>query len=443
MQWQDGYKKKLVTADEAVKHIKSHDRVALGHATGEPSTLIDAMVRHAAAYEHVEIVHKVAMGPCEYCKKEYANHFHHNSFFLGANTRESVNGGWADYTPIFFHEMPEFLRNRYQPDVTMLMVSPPDAHGYCSLGVSVDYTKAAAECSKVVIAEVNPQMPRTHGDCFIHVDDIDYIIESNTPLIDLFPPKLSDVERAIGSNVASLVQDGDCLQLGIGAIPDAVLAGLGNLNDLGLHTEMFSDGAVTLLEEGKINNKKKNLNPGRSVATFLMGSRKLYDYVDDNPAVMMMPVDYVNDPRIACQNDNLVAINSCVQVDLMGQVVSDSVGLRQISGVGGQVDFVRAASMSRGGRAIIAMPSTSNGKISKIVPFINEGAAVTTSRFDVDYVVTEIGLTRLKGKTLRQRAISLIEIAHPDFRDGLKEEYEKRFHEAYPAHLAAEIVNAR
>jgi len=436
MQWQDDYKKKVVSAHEAVTHIQSHNRVVLGHATGEPQTLIAAMVDNAAAYERVEIIHKVAMGPSVYCQKEYAKNFYHNSFFVGASAREAVNGGWADYTPMFFHEMPSFLRDRYRPDVTMLSVSPPDIHGYCSLGVSVDYTKAATESSKIVIAEINKKMPRTHGDCYIHISDIDYIVESNVDLINLFPPNLTDVERAIGANVAALVNDGDCLQLGIGAIPDAVLASLTNLNDLGMHTEMFSDGAVDLIEAGNINNRAKNFNHGKSVATFLMGSRKLYDYVDDNPSVMMMPVDYVNDPRTACQNDNLVAINSCIQIDLMGQVVSDSVGLRQISGVGGQVDFVRAATMSKGGRAIIAMPSTSRGTISKIVPFINEGATVMTSRFDVDYVATEIGLTRLKGKTLRQRAVSLIEIAHPDFRDGLKEEFERRFHESYPANAA-------
>lgn len=436
MQWQSDFKKKLVSADEAVKHIKSHDRVVIGHATGEPQTLVDAMVRNAAAYEQVEIIHKVPAGTCDYCKEEYKNNFHHNSFFLGAQTRKAVAGGWADYTPIFFHELPDFLRERYQPDVTLLMVSPPDVHGYCSLGVSVDYTKAAAESSKIRIAEVSKHMPRTHGDCFIHVSQLDYIVETDAPLHELNPPNLSDIELAIGNNVAALVNDGDCLQLGIGAIPDAVLAGLTTKNDLGLHTEMFSDGAVDLINAGNINNCLKNFNRNKIVATFLMGTRKLYDYVHDNPAVMMMPVDYVNSPRIACQNDNLVAINSCVEVDLLGQVVSDSVGLRQISSVGGQVDFVRATAMSKGGRSIMAMPSTSKGKFSKIVPLINEGAAVTTSRYDVDYIVTEIGATRLKGKTLRQRAVSLTEIAHPDFRNALKEEYEKRFHEPYPKETA-------
>ena len=272
-------------------------------------------------------------------------------------------------------------------------------------------------------------MPRTMGDSFIHVSKLDYIVEQETDLIELAPPHIGDVERAIGENIASLVKDGDCLQLGIGAIPDAVLLFLKDKKDLGIHSEMFSDGVVELVEAGVITNAKKNIHKGKSVATFLMGTRRLYDYVDNNPEVAMMPVDYVNDPRVICQNDNLVSINSCVQVDLMGQVVSTCVGLRQISGVGGQVDFVRGANMSRGGRTIMAMPSTAaKGTISKIVPLIDEGAAVTTSRYDVNYVVTEYGIAQLKGKTLRERARELIAIAHPDFREGLIKVYEERFH---------------
>jgi 4-hydroxybutyrate CoA-transferase len=314
----------------------------------------------------------------------------------------------------------------------MLQCSPPDEHGYVSLGVSVDYTKGAAENSQLVIAQVNKNMPRTLGDSFLHVTKIGCLVEIDAPIIELAPPKITDVERAIGENVAKLIRDGDTLQLGIGAIPDAVLLFLKEKNDLGIHTEMFSDGVVELVEAGVITNKAKTLHRGQSVATFLMGTRRLYDYVDNNPAVAMYPVDYVNDPYVIAKNDNLVSINSCVQIDIMGQVVSTSAGLRQISGVGGQIDFVRGANMSKGGRAIMAMPSTTGkGKISKIVPFLDQGSAVTTSRNDVNYVVTEFGVAQLRGKSLRKRAEALIEIAHPDFREELRAEFRRRYPRNY------------
>lgn len=432
MEWKNWYKEHLCSAEEAVSRIKSGDRVVIAHATGEPSYVVDAMVANAASYKDVEIVHMVASGKCEYCKPEYAANFRHNGFFLGSNTRKAVEEGRGDYTPIFFSEIPNLLRTEMQPDVTLIHVTPPDEHGYVSLGVSVDYTKPAAEVSKLVIAQVNPSMPRTHGDSFMHVTDIDCFVEHDAPIIELAPPKIGEVERAIGQNVASLVKDGDTLQLGIGAIPDAVLLFLKEKNDLGIHTEMFSDGVVELVEAGVITNKAKTLHPGKSVSTFLMGTKRLYDYVNNNPAVAMYPVDYVNDPYVIRQNDNLVSINSCVQVDLMGQVVSTSVGLRQISGVGGQVDFVRGANMSKGGRAIMAMPSTAGGgKISKIVPFLDHGAAVTTSRNDVNYVITEYGIAQLRGKSLRARAEALIQIAHPDFRDEMREEFRRRFPGSY------------
>ena len=337
-----------------------------------------------------------------------------------------------DFTPVYFSEIPGLLREDLRPNVTLLQCSPPDAHGYVSLGVSVDYTKPAAEASDLVIAQVNQNMPRTLGDSFLHVTQIGCLGEADTPVIELAPPKIGDVERAIGENVASLVRDGDTLQLGIGAIPDAVLLFLKEKNDLGIHTEMFSDGVVELVEAGVITNKAKTLHRGQSVATFLMGTRRLYDYVNNNPAVAMYPVDYVNDPYVIGQNDNLVSINSCVQVDIMGQVVSTSAGLRQISGVGGQVDFVRGANLSKGGRAIMAMPSTTGkGKISKIVPFLDQGSAVTTTRNEVNYVITEYGIAKLKGKSLRQRAEALIRIAHPDFRDELTAEFRRRYPRDY------------
>lgn len=432
MTWRTWYKEHLFTPEQAVQQIKSGQRVVVAHACGEPSIILDALVANAAQYENVEIIHMVAMGKAAYCQPQYDKNFHHNAFFLGGSTRAAAAEGRVDFTPVYFSEIPSLLREDLRPNVTLLQCSPPDAHGYVSLGVSVDYTKPAAEASDLVIAQVNPNMPRTLGDSFLHVTQIGCLVEADTPVIELAPPKIGDVERAIGENVASLVRDGDTLQLGIGAIPDAVLLFLKEKNDLGIHTEMFSDGVVELVEAGVITNKAKTLHRGQSVATFLMGTRRLYDYVNNNPAVAMYPVDYVNDPYVIGQNDNLVSINSCVQVDIMGQVVSTSAGLRQISGVGGQVDFVRGANLSKGGRAIMAMPSTTGkGKISKIVPFLDQGSAVTTTRNEVNYVITEYGIAKLKGKSLRQRAEALIRIAHPDFRDELTAEFRRRYPRDY------------
>lgn len=432
MTWRTWYKEHLFTPAQAVQQIKSGQRVVVAHACGEPSIILDALVANAAQYENVEIIHMVAMGKAAYCQPQYDKNFHHNAFFLGGSTRAATAEGRVDFTPVYFSEIPGLLREDLRPNVTLLQCSPPDAHGYVSLGVSVDYTKPAAEASDLIIAQVNQNMPRTLGDSFLHVTQIGCLVEADTPVIELAPPKIGDVERAIGENVASLVRDGDTLQLGIGAIPDAVLLFLKEKNDLGIHTEMFSDGVVELVEAGVITNKAKTLHRGQSVATFLMGTRRLYDYVNNNPAVAMYPVDYVNDPYVIGQNDNLVSINSCVQVDIMGQVVSTSAGLRQISGVGGQVDFVRGANLSKGGRAIMAMPSTTGkGKISKIVPFLDQGSAVTTTRNEVNYVITEYGIAKLKGKSLRQRAEALIRIAHPDFRDELTAEFRRRYPRDY------------
>lgn len=432
MTWRTWYKEHLFTPAQAVQQIKSGQRVVVAHACGEPSIILDALVANAAQYENVEIIHMVAMGKAAYCQPQYDKNFHHNAFFLGGSTRAAAAEGRVDFTPVYFSEIPGLLREDLRPNVTLLQCSPPDAHGYVSLGVSVDYTKPAAEASDLVIAQVNQNMPRTLGDSFLHVTQIGCLVEADTPVIELAPPKIGDVERAIGENVASLVRDGDTLQLGIGAIPDAVLLFLKEKNDLGIHTEMFSDGVVELVEAGVITNKAKTLHRGQSVATFLMGTRRLYDYVNNNPAVAMYPVDYVNDPYVIGQNDNLVSINSCVQVDIMGQVVSTSAGLRQISGVGGQVDFVRGANLSKGGRAIMAMPSTTGkGKISKIVPFLDQGSAVTTTRNEVNYIITEYGIAKLKGKSLCQRAEALIRIAHPDFRDELTAEFRRRYPRDY------------
>ena len=428
MNWKTIYNKRLTTAEEAVKKIKSGDRVATSHSVGEPTFVIDAMIRNREAYRDVEIVHMVPMGSSEYAQAGMERYFRHNSVFVGTATRQTIKAGHGDYTPCYFSQIPNLFSRTLPLDVAIVHVSTPDEHGYCSCGVSVDYSKTAAEQAKFVIAQVNRHMPRTLGDTFLHVSRFDCIVEHDAPLIVLEPPKITSVERAIGEHCASLINDGDCLQLGIGAIPDAVLLFLKDKKDLGIHSEMFSDGVVELVEAGVINNQKKNFNKGASIATFLMGTQRLYDYVHNNPAVNMYPATYTNDPYIAGQNDNLVSINSCLQVDLLGQVCSEMIGYSQYSAVGGQVDFVRAAALSRGGRSIIAMPSTAaSGRLSRIVSVLDEGAAVTTSRNDVEYVITEYGIANLRYYTVRDRARALINIAHPKFRDELKEAFERRF----------------
>ncbi|WP_085831882.1 acetyl-CoA hydrolase/transferase family protein [Clostridium merdae] len=432
MDWKDLYAQRKVSAEEAVSHVRSGDRVVTPNAAGAPIHLIDALVARKDELKNVEIAHMVPLAKAPYATPEMEGHFIHNSIFVGGATRATVEAGIGDYTPCFFHKVPELFDTTLPVDVAFIHVSKPDEHGWCSYGVTVDYQKHAAEVAKLVVAQVNENMPRTLGDCFIHVSEIDYIVECNEPILELGAPKITEIEKKIGGYCAELIHDGDTLQLGIGAIPDAVLLFLKDKKDLGIHTEMFSDGVVELVEAGVINNSKKTLHKGKSVATFLMGSRRLYDYVHNNPAVEMYPVNYVNDPVVIAKNDNLVSINSCVQIDLLGQVVSESIGPVQISGVGGQIDFIRGASMSRGGRSILAMNSTAaGGKVSKIVPFIDQWSAVTTSRNDVQYIVTEYGIAELRGHTMRDRARSLIEIAHPNFRDSLKEEFEKRFHSKY------------
>ncbi|MBS4536741.1 acetyl-CoA hydrolase/transferase family protein [Clostridium sp. D2Q-14] len=428
MNWKSIYKDKIVTPEKAVKNIKSKNRVVVGHAVGEPSLFLDVMVKNKDIYSDVEIVHLVPMGNAEYVKDGMEPYFRHNALFAGRATRKAINSGKADFTPCFFYQVPKLLREDLPVDVALVQLTSPDDHGYCSFGVSNDYTKPAAEMAKLIIAEINDQMPRILGDNFIHISDLDYIVENSHPVIELTPGKIREVEKKIGKYCASLIDDGSTLQLGIGSIPDAVLLFLKDKKDLGIHSEMISDGVVELVESGVITNKKKTIHPGKSVATFLMGSKRLYDYANNNPSIEMHSVDYVNNPAVIMKNYKMVSINSCVQVDLMGQVASESVGLKQISGVGGQVDFIRGASMGEDGRSIIAMPSTAaKGKVSKIVPLLDKGATVTTSRNDVDFIVTEYGIAKLKGKTLRERAEALINIAHPDFRVDLAKEYERRF----------------
>lgn len=429
MSWNDIYQSRLSSVEDALKHIPNHSRVVTGHAAGEPSWLLTKLAEHKDWFHDVEICHMVSLGANEYCKEDMVGHFRHNALFVGKNTKQAVNDGRGDYTPCFFYEIPRLFETSLPIDVALIMTTPPDDNGKVSLGVSVDYTKAAVKNAKYVIAQVNDQMPFTYGDSLVDVSEIDCFVEHSVPLPELMPAKLTEIEKAIGKNCASLIQDGDTLQLGIGAIPDAVLLSLKDKKDLGIHSEMFSDGVVELVEAGVITNRKKELLPGKMIANFLMGTKRLYDFADHNEAVGMYPADFTNDPVIVAKNDHIVCINSCVQIDLQGQACSESVGLKQISGVGGQVDFIRGASMADHGISILAFPSTAaKGKISKIVPFLDEGAAVTTSRNDIDYVVTEYGVAHLRGKTLRERAKALIEIAHPDFRSGLVDEYERRFH---------------
>jgi 4-hydroxybutyrate CoA-transferase len=416
--WKDQYVKKVVSVEQAIKSIHSGNRVVVGHAAGEPIILVDELVKQKDRLQNVEIVHMVPLRECKYCLPGMENHFRHNSLFAGLGTRKAIREGRTDYTPVLFSEIPRLFRDKILPvDVALIQVSSPDGDGYFSYGVSIDYTMQAAQSAKIVIAEINKQMPRTRGSR-IHISEINYVVETDRPLLEISHPEITNVEESIGRNIASLIPNKANLQLGIGAIPDAALLFMRDKEDLGIHTEMFSDGVVDLYKKGIITNQYNNLNPGKFTATFLMGTRRLYDFVDDNLYVDMHPVDYTNNVMIAGQVNNLISINSAIQVD----------GYQQFSGVGGQVDFVRASSLSPGGKSIIAFPSTSkNNTISRIVPLLNEGACVTTSRNDVHYIVTEYGIANLRGKSVRQRAIELIKIAHPDFQDQLEKDFISRF----------------
>jgi len=429
MQWQNEYRSKLRSAEEAVKVIKSGNRVYVHPGCAVPEVLVNAMCARYQELEDVEVVHILTVGECQYSRPEMEGHFRHNALFIGKNVRKAVNDGRADFTPIFLSEICLlFTRNLLPLDVTLIQVSPPDKHGFCSFGVGIETTKCAAELGKIVIAQVNQQMPRTLGDSFIHVDKITYCVEVNVPLKELpqvsgeITPAESQIYERIGKNISTLIEDGSTLQLGIGAIPDAVLHYLHDKNDLGLHTEMFSDGVVKLVEEGVITNERKTLHVGKIIASFVLGTRPLFDFIDNDPVIEFHPSIYVNDPYIIAKNDKMVAINSAIEVDLTGQVCADSIGKDFFSGFGGQLDFIRGASRSRRGKPVIALPATAkNGGLSRIVPMLSPGAGVTTTRGDVHYVVTEFGVADLFGKTVRQRAHELIEIAHPDFRSELEQ----------------------
>ena len=415
---------KAVTAEEAVKVIKNNDRIYIQAAAAAPQILINAMTDRHEELRNVEVCHLHIEGETPYANPLLRDSFHVNSFFIGKNVRHTIKAGNGSYTPVFLSEVPNlFKRNIVPLDVVFIQVSPPDKHGYCSLGVTVAATLAAIDSAKTVIAQINPQMPRTHGDGIIHISELDIFVEHDSPIHTHFLPKLDEIEIKIGKNVAGLIDDGATLQMGIGSIPNAVLTQLTHHKNLGLHTEMFSDGVIDLILNDVINGNSKGINPGRAMATFLMGSKRLYDYVDDNPFVEMRTCDFVNDVAIIRQNPKMVAINSAVEIDVTGQVCADSIGTKLFSGVGGQMDFIRGASLSEGGKAIIAIPSQTNKGISRIVPFLNKGAGVVTTRAHVHYVVTEYGVAELYGKTIKQRVKALVNIAHPNHREWIEKEY--------------------
>jgi acyl-CoA hydrolase len=426
--WAERLRARTVNADEALAVVQSGNRVFIHGAAATPHALVAALGRRLTDVAGVETVSIHTVGEAPYAAPEHADHVRHRALFIGANVRAAVNEGRADYVPIFLSDIPALFRNGALPiDVALLNVSPPDEHGYCSLGTSVDVAKAAAEQARVVIAMVNAAMPRTLGDSFIHADRITYaVLEDAPPYADVAEPP-SDEERRIGEQIAALVEDGSTLQLGIGAIPNAAAAALRDRCDLGVHTELFSDGVVDLVEAGVITGARKSLHRGKIVSSFVVGSERAYQFVHNNPGVELHPIDYTNDTSIIRRHDRMVTINSAIEVDLTGQVCADSIGTQFYSGVGGQMDFMRGAALSRGGKPIIALPSTAKGRtLSRIVPFLKQGAGVVTSRAHVHYVATEFGVAYLHGRSIRERAQALIGIADPAFREELSRHARER-----------------
>jgi acyl-CoA hydrolase len=415
---------KYVTAAEAVKVVKSGDRVYLQAAAAAPTVLANALTARAEELRDVEVCHLHTEGEARYAAPEYAASFHVNSFFIGCNVRHTLSAGNGSYTPVFLSELPLLFRKNVVPiDVAFIHVSPPDLHGYCSLGVSVEATVAAIENAKIVVAQVNPNMPRTFGDGIIHVSKIDYLVEVVTEIYTQVPLQSTPEENTIGKYIASLIDDRSTLQMGIGSIPNAALRQLTNHKDLGLHTEMFSDGIIDLIEKDVITCNYKGIFQGRVLATFLIGSQRLYTFVNDNPFIEMKEASIVNDSARIRKNPKMVAVNSAIEVDLTGQVCADSIGSRMYSGVGGQMDFIRGASLSQGGKAIIALPSITKKGESRIVPFLKQGAGVVTTRAHIHYVLTEYGIADLYGKTLKQRAAAMVKIAHPNHREFIEKAY--------------------
>jgi acetyl-CoA hydrolase len=425
--WLKRYNSHITSVSEAVKLIKSGDKIVVQPGCAVPLTLINAMVDRKEELRDVEIYHVLVVGELPYLKPGMEKHFKHKAFFIGANARAAINEGRAEFVPIFLSEVTLlFKRGVIQADIALIHVSPPDEHGFCSFGIDVGNIKTPAEKAKCVIAQVNKQMPRGLGNSFIHVNKLDYIVEVDEPLQELAQvdpdasPELLEVFDKIGKNVADMIEDGSTLQMGIGAIPDAVLRYLHDKKDLGVHTEMFSDGLVELVEEGVVNGEKKTLHQGKIIAGFVLGTKRAFDFIDNNPIFEFHPQEYVNDPFLISRNNKMVAINSAIEIDLTGQVCADSMGTKMYSGIGGQVDFMRGSSHSEGGKPIIALPSaTKDLKYSKIVSTLKPGAGVVTTRGDVHYVVTEYGVAYLFGKSVQERAKALIEIAHPAYRDEL------------------------
>lgn len=428
MSWMDQYKAKLCTPQEAVSGIKSNDFVWISGNAAAPFSLMEALAARASELKRVQLSHVLLMGDDPFSRPGMEESFHHNSLFVGAGDRASVNDGRSAYVPIHLHMIPRAIRTgACKVDTAMIQCSPPDDHGFMSLGVEVVANKAVLEVAKTLILEVNEQTPRLLGDCFVHVSKATKIVEVSRPLLELKGKPPTEVERKIGGFVADMIPDGATLQLGIGGIPDAVLSLLEGKRDLGIHTEMIADGLMRAMEQGIITGTKKTLHPGKVIGTFALGTQKLYDFIHDNPLFELHPVDHTNDPFIVAQNDNQIAINSALEVDLTGQVCSDSIGTYIYSGFGGQLDFIRGAAASKGGKPIIALPATAKGgTMSRIVPKLKEGSGVVTTRADVHYVVTEFGVANLWGKNLQERAKSLIEVAHPDFKEMLEKEARER-----------------
>lgn len=435
------YASKIVCAAEAVSHIRRGQRVFIGSGAAEPQALVAALASRGADLADNQLIHIRSLGVAPYAESKFPDRFRYNTFFIGDNVRAAVSEGVADYTPMFLSEVPNLFRTGKAPiDVALIQVTPPDVHGFCSYGVSVDIVKAAAETARMVIAEVNPQMPRTLGDSFIHVDRLDLLVENDVPILELKGDLPDETARRIGRHIAELVEDGSTLQMGIGTIPDSVLHELMDRKNLGVHSEMFSDGIMQLIEKGVVTGAHKTIHRNKVISSFALGTRQLYDFIHDNPMFEFYPNEYSNDPFVIGQNSKMVAINSALEVDLTGQVCSDSLGTYFYSGIGGQVDFIRGAARSEGGKPIIALPSTvciDGEHESRIASVLKTGAGVVTSRGDVHYVVTEFGSVNLHGLSIRERALALIHIAHPDFREGLMREARDR-HLVYADQIVVE-----
>jgi acetyl-CoA hydrolase len=417
MTWKD----RVISAQQAAAKVRSGERIFLTGNCSTPLRFLHALLERHEELNEVEVVQLLGFGPEEYITPDISEHIRINSLFIAPNIRNAVNQGLADFTPIFLSEIPGLFRSgRLLLDTAVVQVSPPDAHGYCSYGVEVGVTKSAAETAGLVIAEVNPNMPRALGDSFIHVDQIDYFVEVDYQLPEVIAPPPDETQQGIAAHIAELVPDAATLQLGIGGIPNAVLGLLGGHKNLGIHTELFSDGVMEMIEKGVITNSRKSIHPGKVISGFVIGSRQLFKYIDDNPIFELHPTEYVNDPFVIAQNDRMISINSAIEVDLTGQVCADSMGTKFYSGVGGQLDFVRGAARSNGGMTFIALPSTARrGTVSRIVPYVKQGAGITTSRNDVHYIATEFGVADLYGRTINERVHALVNIAHPDFREDL------------------------